>query len=97
MLRSSAASTRLVGIPMTTPHHLAIRSRIATLLKDGTTLRDLREFYEWFVPATWQFESTGEEESIRLTNEISHLFSEFSAGDLTAAEVMDGLAALAMA
>jgi hypothetical protein len=71
-----------------TPRHNEIRSRIAAVL-DGES--SLREFYEWFVPATWQVEQTGEAEAIRLTHEIAHLFSEFSGGDLTASKVMDGL------
>jgi hypothetical protein len=77
----------------TIPLHLEIRFRIATL-REGES--SLREFYEWFVPATWQVERTGEEEAIRLTHTITHLFSEFSAGDLTASEVTDGLLALAV-
>ena len=87
--RSSSSLTNVFCMTTTTPLHLEIRSRAETLHEGGTTLR---EFYEWFVPATWQVELTGEQEAIRLTREIAHLFNELSAGDLTASEVIEQLA-----
>jgi hypothetical protein len=74
---------------LTTPLELEIRRRIASVLAGESSLRD---FYRWFMPATWELESTGNPEALRLIHDITHLFSELSAGDLSHAEMLHELA-----
>ncbi len=69
---------------MTTPLDVEIRSWIARVLTGEATLRD---FYRWFVPATWEVERSGNAEAIRLTHALALLLNEFSAGDITADDV----------
>ena len=77
---------------MATPLDLEIRSRLIRVIAGDTTLR---EFYRWFVPATWEVERTENPEAIRLTHLLAHLLNEFSAGDLTAEDVKRRLASVA--
>jgi hypothetical protein len=69
---------------MTTPLEIEIRSRAATVLRKEAGLRD---FYRWFVSATWQIDPT-DLEARRLSHEILHLFNELSAHILTQSEFM---------
>jgi hypothetical protein len=79
---------------LTTPIELEIRHRIASVLAGESSLRD---FYRWFMPATWDLECSQNPEAIRLIHDITHLFSELSAGDLSRAEMLHELAKAASA
>lgn len=57
-----------------------IRPRLAhSLMGDAT----LRQFDEWFVPATWDVDKAGDQPTIDLTYEIILPLAEFSNGDCT--------------
>jgi hypothetical protein len=71
-----------------TPIEHEIRSRIASVLAGESSLRD---FYHWFMPATWELECTENPETLRLIHDITHLFSELSAGDLSPPEMLHEL------
>jgi hypothetical protein len=71
---------------------LEIRSQLARVLTRETSLRD---FYEWFVPATWEVEQSANDEAIRLTYQIAHLLNNFSADDISAEDVEGQLSSLA--
>jgi len=73
---------------LTTPIELEIRRRIASVLAGESSLRD---FYRWFMPATWDLEGVQSPEAIQLIHDITHLFSELSAGDLSRAEILHEL------
>jgi hypothetical protein len=73
---------------LTTPIELEIRRRIASVLAGESSLGD---FYRWFMPATWDLDCTQNPEAIRLIHDITHLFSELSAGDLSRAEMLHEL------
>jgi hypothetical protein len=73
---------------LTTPIDLEIRRRIASVLAGELSLRD---FYRWFMPATWDLDCTENPEALRLIHDITHLFSELSAGDLSPSEMLHEL------
>lgn len=73
---------------MATPLDTEIRSRLTAVLAREVALR---EFYDWFVLATWDVGRSGNIGAIRLTNELDLLFAELSAGVLTGAEVRQAL------
>lgn len=70
---------------MKTPFDLEIRHRVAAVLSGESTLRD---FYRWFMLATWEIERVESPEARRVIRDITHLFSEFSSGDLTRDEML---------
>ena len=47
----------------------------------------LEQFDEWFVPATWDVDKTGDQATIDLTYEIILRLAEYSNGDCTEAEL----------
>ncbi len=74
---------------MMTPLHHAIQTRLCQALTGEMTLR---EFYRWFVPATWGVTPESDPGAARLTYQIEHLFNERSAGDLSHDELRTELA-----
>jgi hypothetical protein len=61
-----------------------IRERLRDYLAGETTLD---EFEEWFVPATWHVERSGDVEADSLTGKILLVLAEFSHGDWIEEEV----------
>ncbi len=57
-----------------------IRERLAGYLAKQISLD---EFKEWFIPATWEVEETGDRLSYDLSNEIHLRLAEFSNGHWT--------------
>ena len=77
---------------MAVPLDGEIRTRVAAVLAGRASLH---EFYDWFIPATWEVEKTGNPEAVRLTHDLVHLFSELTSGLLTRDEVKQALEAAA--
>lgn len=69
-----------------------IRQRVAAVLDRKSTLQ---EFYRWFMPAAWEVERIDDPEVLRLTYDLTHFFSELSAGILTPEEIRQTLEAAA--
>lgn len=70
---------------VTTPIDAEIRLRVAAVLAGDAALRD---FYRWFMPATWDIDLIDNPDAVRMIHEITHLFSEFSSGDLSRGEML---------
>lgn len=51
----------------------------------------LSKFQDWFTPATWDVERSGDLDAIELAHDIALLFAEYSNGDWTEAEIRDTL------
>lgn len=62
----------------------AIRSLLARYLRGEMSLH---QFDEWFVPATWDVEKTGDQATIDLTYENVLRLAESSNGDCTESEL----------
>jgi hypothetical protein len=73
---------------MTSPLELEIRSQAAGVLSGAILLRD---FYNWFIPATLDIDHVRAPESATLTYKIIHLFAELSSGDITPREFKQDL------
>jgi hypothetical protein len=76
---------------MMTPLYNAIQTYLGQALSGEMTLR---EFYRWFVPATWGVTAESDPGAAQLTFQIEHLFNERSAGDLSLDELRTELALL---
>jgi hypothetical protein len=74
------------------PLDVQIRTQVAAVLAGEI---GLDAFYDWFIPATWEVERTGNSEAVRLTHDLVHLFSELTSGLLTRDEVKQALEAAA--
>lgn len=61
-----------------------IRQKIAEYL---LTEISLREFQQWFVPATWDIHQTGDMNLVRLTGKVELWLAEFSVDHLTEDEL----------
>jgi site-specific recombinase XerC len=71
-----------------------MRTRLARYLSGEASLR---EFDEWFVPATWDVEKTRDQAAIDLAYEIILRLAEYSDGDCTEVQLKDLLRPLAAA
>lgn len=71
---------------MPTPLDSRIRHRLARYLTGDITLR---RFDEWFVPATWDVDKSGDQPTIDLTYEIILRLAEYSNGDCSEAQLKD--------
>jgi hypothetical protein len=69
-----------------------IRSRLSEWLVGTTTLR---EFEDWFVPATWNMHRSGDKAAEDLVEDIEIILSEYSDGYLSRDEVRERLSTLA--
>lgn len=69
---------------MLTPLDSSIRQHLAQSIMGETTLR---RFDEWFVPATWDVDRSGDQPLIDLTYEIILRLAEYSNGDCSEAEL----------
>jgi hypothetical protein len=87
-LRISSSLTRLERIAVASPLELEIRSRLSAVLAGEANLRD---FSNWLIPVTLEVERVENLGTIRLANELGHLFAELSAGMLTGPELRQGL------
>jgi hypothetical protein len=77
---------------MSSPLEAAIRHHLALYLANELSLR---QFDEWFVPATWDVDKTGHQPAIELAYEIILRLAEYSNGDCTEADLKKLLRPLA--
>lgn len=85
MRRSSSAETDLKPSAGETPLDREIRHRVAAVLARESSLR---EFYRWFLPATWEVEFADHPNDGQLIRDIIHAYSEGTSGLLSKAEVI---------
>lgn len=79
---------------MQDPLDVQVRTRLASLLEGEITVR---EFYHWFLPATWEVERHANSETVSLAYDLIHLYSELTSGDLTREDVWRELESIAAA
>ena len=53
----------------------------------------LRDFQDWFIPATWDVAKCPDKEIVKAVRNIQLSLAEFSSGDLTEAQLKNDLAA----
>jgi len=70
------------------PNVYQIRERLADWLSGKISLT---EFEDWFVPATWRIESSGDDAAENLVDEIELNLSEYSGGYLSREQLMDAM------
>jgi hypothetical protein len=71
---------------MSHPLAAAIREHLARYLAGETTLDALGD---WFVPATWDIDQTGDQTAVDLTDEIILRLAEYSNGDCSEAQLRE--------
>lgn len=71
-----------------------IRQRLAEYLQG---IISLRQFEDWFVPATWDIHKSNDPESEALTDEIESNLSEYTGGQLSRHDLEKALSDLAQA
>lgn len=54
-----------------------IRSKVASVVAGDLTIR---QFEDWFVPATWDVERSADQDAIRLAHQVLHQVSEYEGG-----------------
>lgn len=54
-----------------------IRRNVARVVAGDLTIR---QFEDWFVPATWDVERTADQEAIRLAHQVLHRVAEYDGG-----------------
>jgi hypothetical protein len=71
---------------METPLETAIRRRLNWLVTGQLSIRD---FADWFIPATWDVESCGDESLGRLSFSVLHRLNEWSLSVLDDHDLVD--------
>jgi hypothetical protein len=55
----------------------------------------LREFQDWFIPATWDTQRVGDPDAVRVIRRVQLALAEFSSGDRTEPELRAELIVIA--
>jgi hypothetical protein len=73
---------------MSSPLSFEIRNKLYGYLAGDFPLS---KFQDWFIPATWDVERSGDPDAVELAHEINLLLAELSHGDWTEEELRDRL------
>jgi len=68
-----------------------LRKQLGKVISRDTTVRD---FEDWFLPATWDLSEKADPTAFALVADVRLALAEFDRGDLTENELLDKLAKL---